>query len=274
MPAIASSIDDINRRGFRRSDVVRHYGSAQDFMDPGERLAFAALEKEPPHLLLDIGVGGGRTIPLLAPRCDRYFGVDYIEENIAVARAQHPGADLYVADARALPWRDESFDAAVFSFNGLDSVDADARLLILAEVRRVLRPGGRFILSCLNLDGPSARTRIELPVRTQSGPARFVKDVLGLPLWAARCLVNGPAVHLRARRMRDRVPPGFALLQPPVHDFSLLLMFSQVPAMTRQLVEAGFAVERVHGEDGTPVGEEERPRNSRWCYFIARRSSN
>jgi SAM-dependent methyltransferase len=52
---------------------------------------------------------------------------------------------LLQADAGALPLADASFDLACSAYGGLPFV-ADARA-VLAEVRRVLRPGGRFVAS-------------------------------------------------------------------------------------------------------------------------------
>jgi SAM-dependent methyltransferase len=52
---------------------------------------------------------------------------------------------LVQADAGALPFADASFDLACSAYGGLPFV-ADASA-VLAEVRRVLRPGGRFVAS-------------------------------------------------------------------------------------------------------------------------------
>ena len=267
-----TDFDGINRRTYARSDVVHHYGSREGSVDRGEQLAFDALEARlASGTLLDIGIGGGRTIPLLLPRARHYVGIDYVKENVDAAAACHPSADLRTLDARDLPWDDGSIDGVVFSFNGIDSVGFDARQRILQEIYRVLRPGGPFVFSCLNLDGPSARARIELPLRTRDGLLPLLKDVARLPFWAFRCLRSGIPVYLQARSLRTDVPAGFALIQAPIHDFGLLLMFSTVPAMAEQLSRIGFDLEQVHGEDGLRLDPREPARSSRWCYFIARK---
>ena len=60
-----------------------------------------------------------------------------------------------VGDVRTLPEiADASFDLAVFSYNGLDGLSHGERLLALAEIRRVLAPGGHFIFSAHNRLAP------------------------------------------------------------------------------------------------------------------------
>ena len=61
------------------------------------------------------------------------------------ARAELPHAELVAGNAESLPFADASFDAvvSVFLFHELPR---HARRTVWAEARRVLRPGGRFIV--------------------------------------------------------------------------------------------------------------------------------
>ena len=67
-------------------------------------------------------------------------GVDVSADQLQLARAR--GVDVVEADAEALPFEDGSFDAAVSMFTHTDVGDFAA---VVAEVARVLRPGGRFV---------------------------------------------------------------------------------------------------------------------------------
>lgn len=69
-------------------------------------------------------------------------GLDASEALVSIARERLPEADLRVGDMFNLPWEDDSFDV-VTSFNGLWAGGDE----VLAEVRRVLRPGGRVGVS-------------------------------------------------------------------------------------------------------------------------------
>jgi SAM-dependent methyltransferase len=115
------------------------------------------LREDEAHLLGD--VAGRRVLEIgcgSAP-CARWLraaGADVVALDLSggmLARAAELNRStgiavpLLQADAGALPLADGSFDLACSAFGGLPFV-ADARS-VLAEVRRVLRPGGRFVAS-------------------------------------------------------------------------------------------------------------------------------
>jgi ubiquinone/menaquinone biosynthesis C-methylase UbiE len=95
--------------------------------------------------VLEIGVGTGLSFAHY-PAVDELVGVDPSEPMLRRARrrAAELGRDvaLVEAPAEALPFEDESFDTVV-SLAVLCSVADPQRAL--SEIRRVLRPGGRFV---------------------------------------------------------------------------------------------------------------------------------
>ena len=92
--------------------------------------------------LLDVACGSGLALELAAARGARCAGLDASARLVAVAQDRTPEADVRVGDMHALPWEDDSFDV-VTSFRGIWGTTPDA----VAEVRRVLRPGGRMGLT-------------------------------------------------------------------------------------------------------------------------------
>jgi SAM-dependent methyltransferase len=90
--------------------------------------------------ILDLGCGDGQLTQRLASAGARVIGVDASPEMLAAARSR--GIDAREGSAESLPFADRAFDA-VFSNAVLHWVrNQDA---MMAEVRRVLKPGGRFV---------------------------------------------------------------------------------------------------------------------------------
>jgi SAM-dependent methyltransferase len=89
-------------------------------------------------LLLDVACGSGLAIELARLRGASCAGIDASPRLVAVARDRNPECDIRVGDMHALPWDPGSFDV-VTSFRGIWGTTPDA----VAEIHRVLRPGGR-----------------------------------------------------------------------------------------------------------------------------------
>ena len=108
----------------------------------------------PPARILDVGCGAGRTtIPLRAMGYD-VVAFDPSTALIEAARRRAPSIPWLRMDAADLAFADATFDAALFSYNGLDCIyPLAARERALAEVRRVLTPGAPFVLSANSLIG-------------------------------------------------------------------------------------------------------------------------
>jgi SAM-dependent methyltransferase len=96
--------------------------------------------------VLDAGCGVGYGTAFLAETARRVVGVDRSEEAIAYARARYarPNVEFDVADLLELPATDDTFDV-VCCFETIEHLSDQSAFL--GEVRRVLRPGGVFVVS-------------------------------------------------------------------------------------------------------------------------------
>lgn len=91
--------------------------------------------------VLDVGCGVGLIERYLVPRFRRLCGVDIAVEAIREAKQTAPEATFLEYDGSTLPFRDDEFDVA-FAVCVLHHVaEADWQAL-MAEMRRVVRPGG------------------------------------------------------------------------------------------------------------------------------------
>jgi ubiquinone/menaquinone biosynthesis C-methylase UbiE len=95
---------------------------------------------------LDAGCGSGFQAAWLAEQGFAAHGVDLSPGLLAVAHAKLPRVPFARADLEALPYRDGAFDAVTCCGSTLSFVDAPAQAL--AEIARVLRPGGLVLLEC------------------------------------------------------------------------------------------------------------------------------
>ena len=109
----------------------------------------AALQLTPGEKVLDIGVGPGllaHDMAVTVGSVGRVSGIDLSDSMLALARlrcASLPWTELQKADASSLPYPDQSFDAAVSTQVYEYVADIPAAL---AELRRVMRPGGRIVI--------------------------------------------------------------------------------------------------------------------------------
>lgn len=91
--------------------------------------------------VLEIGVGAGANLPYYGPDVEELFGVEPAESLVRMTQAKPEAARIRLVQAPAedMPFEDASFDTAVMSWTLCSIADSAAAL---AEVRRVLKPGG------------------------------------------------------------------------------------------------------------------------------------
>jgi SAM-dependent methyltransferase len=112
-------------------------GATRPFVEP----LLDAVSARAGVTILDVACGPGVVSAQAAERGAQTAGIDFSPEMISLANKAHPALDFSVADVEALPFADANFDAAVANF-GLHHFENLPRAL--AEMRRVLRPGGRL----------------------------------------------------------------------------------------------------------------------------------
>jgi SAM-dependent methyltransferase len=97
--------------------------------------------ERPGGRILNVGCGIGDFF-LAVPQAELH-GVDISERSLAAARLRFPTACLELASAYALPFKDDSFDTVVM-IDVLEHLAEPGQCL--QEIRRVLKPGGEFLL--------------------------------------------------------------------------------------------------------------------------------
>jgi SAM-dependent methyltransferase len=267
----------VNRDAWSGAGAV-HDLDVEGWTDPGERpamVAFADIVRGGD--VLDIGVGTGRTTPLLRLVTANYRAVDFVAGMVAATGKRWPDLDVRVDDARTLQTvPDDSCDGVVFSYNGIDAVGHDERQAVYDNVRRVLRPGGAFLYSTLHKDGPAFRARPWAPA-----PLPWVVGSLAPPR-------RGPALRSAARAARAaRAAAGtsswrrneakrvdgedWSVAPNAAHGFGLLTHFTTVAGELARLERAGFEpMATFAAEDGRPVHLGPVRADVHWFHVLAR----
>ena len=119
----------------------------------GERF-LSWLEPEAALRWLDVGCGNGAFTEMIVERCSplSVHGIDPSEAQLAYARTRFtsPLAQFRHADAMALPFDDDTFDAAVMPLVIFFGPDPAAGV---AEMVRVVKPGGMVTAYAWDIDG-------------------------------------------------------------------------------------------------------------------------
>ncbi len=194
--------------------------------------------------IADICCGYGRHLLPLAQRGHIVFGVDIAPMMLAQARRRldKAGVEAVIlrADARRLPFADDSLDVVINLFNSFGYCQSEAEnQRILTESARVLRPGGKFLLETRNRPYQIMFAPYYLPMETSDGQ-RFI-------------------LHCRYDRAAHRLISEWSLSQngPVVHRASIRLY--GIAELDKMMAQAGLRKVAIYGDyEATPFAGYQR----------------
>lgn len=175
-PAPEGTVSEVSKGvGYSDADLAAAPEGANLGLGCGNPLAFSALKEG--DVVLDLGSGAGFDSFLAARRVGKtgkVIGVDMTPEMIAKARANakagaYDNVEFLLGDIEALPLPDNSVDVAIS--NCVINLVPDKEK-VFRELNRVLRPGGRFMVSDLVL-------LKELPEQVRTSVEAYVGCVAG-----------------------------------------------------------------------------------------------
>ena len=127
-------------------DIFVHRGQLRELRQRTADLA----QLQPGERVLDVGCGTGTLTMEVQGRAGRVAGVDPGTQQIARARRsaarRHVPIDFQIGMIEQLPFPDQSFDV-VFSTLMMHHLPASLKRQGLAEIVRVLKPGGRLVIA-------------------------------------------------------------------------------------------------------------------------------
>ncbi len=180
------------------------YERQERLEEPALREALALLAPQRDERLLDVATGTGALLRALAVRPGpplHAVGVDSSAAMLARVGPLPAGWELVRGDARALPFAPASFDLVSAAYL-LHTLDRDARAAVLAEIARVLRPGGRVVTVTVATPRPRLRALLARTPRALGlHPLDPRPELAGLVVRAARWVPRGyPSLCVLAER--------------------------------------------------------------------------
>ena len=111
--------------------------------------------------VLDLGCGSGRLYQLFLGLSIRYVGADQSREQLKFARKRYPRGKFVYGEMTNLSFKDQTFDViyCIAAFHHLP--DKKTRVQALKEMKRVLKPGGRVVMTNWHLWGKWGREKVK-----------------------------------------------------------------------------------------------------------------
>lgn len=187
-PARVSGMFDEVARGYDRTNTVLSLGQDRLWRVATTR----AVAPKPGQRILDLAAGTGASSVSLARSGADVVAGDFSAGMITEGRRRHgdvPNLEFTLADATALPFEDDTFDAVTISF-GLRNVNDPKKAL--AEMLRVTAPGGKLVICEFSHPQNAAF----------AGLYRFYNDRV-LPLIAKTVSTNADAYDYLNESIRD-----------------------------------------------------------------------
>jgi SAM-dependent methyltransferase len=131
----------VSRQYETEDGLAARKSAYRDVSGPDARaLALEAVLETEPRRVLEVGCGEGELAERLTAEVEAVVAIDQSPRMVELSRAR--AVDARVADVQELPFPDASFDVALAAWMLYHVTDLDRGL---AELARVLRPGGRLV---------------------------------------------------------------------------------------------------------------------------------
>jgi SAM-dependent methyltransferase len=259
-----AAVRDGNRRHYERRSTGARYAKKSGLQRAENEILGRYMDEIAGGRILDVGVGGGRTTPVLLQLSWDYVGIDYSCAMIERCRQRYPRAEFQAVDARDLSsFPDASFDFVLFSNNGIDAVGHPDRLRILRQVHRKLKTGGLFVFSSHNRNAlvPKPWNLHQFgdanPLRA---PLRFGKRLVSYPIGIINYLRLAPS---------NESSVDYCIEVDAGNRYSLMHYRITGSAAKKQLWRVGFRGIETFAIDGKLLSPRELAKTEDWWIHYA-----
>ncbi|MFC1789469.1 class I SAM-dependent methyltransferase [Patescibacteria group bacterium] len=140
----------INRTKEDYNLIAEDFSKTRDYLSI--EMKFFGKDIQRGDKVLDLGCGNGRFSEVLVYKNAEYVGMDNSEKLIEIAQKRYPQTKFIMSSVFNLPFSDNYFDK-IFSFATLHHIPSkELREQFFKETKRVLKPGGSFVLTVWDLN--------------------------------------------------------------------------------------------------------------------------
>ncbi|MEM3000950.1 MAG: class I SAM-dependent methyltransferase [Candidatus Nitrosocaldus sp.] len=241
MEDIEKRISEINLKAFSKMEVAIFY--SEESLQKTEEVILNNLRPEILNKkILEIGVGGGKTIRYLTKVTPNYIGIDYSYKMVALCRQKYPGINILHLDARDMSiFPDDEFDFVLCAFNSMDYVGHSDRLKILREVFRILKKDGYFVFSTHNREGSAYKFYLSVfaPLFTHNPFNPITLDPLVL-LRKTKTFFKAIVNHIKNSHYCIH-SDSYSIINDKAHDYTLMTYYIGIEDQKRHLRDIGFS---------------------------------
>ncbi len=254
---------ETNLQTYSLPKVLTHYARYSSQLQAPEYAVFKLLKPQLPKIkMLDIGVGGGRTTTFFAPLVKEYIGIDFSKGMINICNEKFknifPSVKFEVCDVRDLSrFSTGYFDFVLFSFNGIDNITHEERLIALKEIKRICAPNAYFCFSSHNLQSLPDFFKIHFRLH----PVKFLKSLFG----------RKKLIELNKEEISKLSFAEYVNIYDDVYDFGLHTHYVRPSSQVDQLKELGFNMIKLFSlENGTELTQPEQWNHTMdsWIYYL------
>jgi ubiquinone/menaquinone biosynthesis C-methylase UbiE len=254
------------KKVFESKKVVTYYTSLKHLQKPEATILNKLKDTLKNMRMLDIGVGCGRTTYYFSTLVKEYISIDLSGNMIKTCKENYPEREnraFRICDVRSMEmFEDNYFDFVLFSFNGIDNLSHDDRLLSFCEIKRVCKKGGFFCFSTHNLQSIDKLLNIDF----SKNPVLMTKRIIKYFLLR---ILNGNFEKLKNK--------NFAMIENGLYQYGFPFKYKRYYIKPKeqilQLNYTGFKnIEIYRLDDGKKVEDQSQLNTIKdsWLYYLCK----
>ena len=264
----------INKKIYEKKGVIKSWLKLKYLLDPEKKIFEIFGDKLKYIRMLDIGVGGGRTTIHFADRVKEYIGIDYSAGMIETCNRRFiknnwRHVSFRLCDVRDMRiFKENYFNLVLFSYNGLDYINHQDRIIALNEINRILKKDGVIFFSAHNI----LYTKVVFSLNQIKPSVNPFKFIFRLVRYFYKCF----CYKFYNKNISNISELDHAILVDEAHNFRMKTYYIQPVEQVKQLIDLCYKDIRVFLLNGEEVSIESSLNliSDHCLYFFAKKVSH